>query len=123
MAPYYNAELGDNIYHESPTVMAWSPGAPGAVTGISAGFTGEVLLMCMLTIYAGAHEKVKRSHYVRRRPATERRPGTAQSRPVALRRPRAPRPLVRGRADASCPPPAPLQETFWYTHHTFILWF
>jgi len=31
--------------------------------GISAGFTGELLLMVMMIIYAAANDKVKRSHY------------------------------------------------------------
>ncbi|KAL1514521.1 hypothetical protein AB1Y20_003619 [Prymnesium parvum] len=77
-APYYNKALDDHNYARSPSVMAWDPWAPGAgPSGVSAGFTGEVLMICMLIIYGGAHEKVKRAHY----------------------------------------------ETFWYTHHTFIVWF
>jgi len=61
-APFYNAGLGQKVYDASPTVMAWDPSAPGA-NPISAGFTGELLLIVMLLIYSGAHDKVKRSHY------------------------------------------------------------
>ena len=32
-------------------------------SGISAGLTGQLLLLVMIVIYAGAHDKVKRSHY------------------------------------------------------------
>ena len=62
-APLYHAELGAHVYSASPTEMAWGPGAPGASSGLAPGFTGELLLLCMLVIYAGAHERVKRQHY------------------------------------------------------------
>ena len=43
--------------------MAWAPDATGNSAWLAAGFTGELLVLCMLVIYSGAHEKVKRSHY------------------------------------------------------------
>jgi len=54
----------------------WEPGAPGRSAfvsvpgqfplikhGISAGTTGNLLLLVMMVIYAAANDKVKRSHY------------------------------------------------------------
>ena len=64
------------MYLASPTEMAWSWTTPYPRFP-SAGFTGQLLVLTMLVIFSGAHEKVKRAHY----------------------------------------------ETFWYTHHFFILWF
>ena len=79
--------LGGDIYAASPTVMAWDPMAPGGTFFLSFGFTGQVtsissfvilfhgcdpsywlystqtLLGCMLLIYSGAHDNVKRAHY------------------------------------------------------------
>ena len=56
--------------------MAWNPGAPGRSAfvsvpgqelslqhGLSAGTTGNLLLLVMMIIYAAANDKVKRSHY------------------------------------------------------------
>ena len=70
-APYYSAILKKGIYSSSPTVMAWGTSYGGF------GLTGELLLVAMLFIYAGAHDNVKRTHY----------------------------------------------ETFWATHHFFVLFF
>ena len=43
--------------------MAWDPKAPGGDGRVAYGFTGEFLLLCMLLIYSGAHDNVKRAHY------------------------------------------------------------
>ena len=56
-APYYAQELGPAIASPSPTVMAWSPVAPGGHLDFPApGFTGQVLSIIMVVIYSGAHE-------------------------------------------------------------------
>ena len=88
-APYYNAALRAadptgalaGLYDGVPFRMAWSPRPLDKdITRISnvfgAGFTGQLLILVMVTIYSGAHDTVKRRHY----------------------------------------------ETFWYTHHFFVLW-
>ena len=39
--------------------MAWAPDAPGAgPSGVSAGFTGGLLLLAMIVIYPAAHDHV-----------------------------------------------------------------
>jgi len=81
-APYYEfvfnsvAPPGTHIYVGNPLYMGWHPDAPGRsafvsvpsqekviIHGISAGFSGQILLLVMMVIYAAANDKVKRSHY------------------------------------------------------------
>ena len=82
-APYYNKAFTDaglpHVYAKDPIIAAWSPKpteTSAFLTG-GQGFTGNLLIIVMVTIYAGAHDTVKRRHY----------------------------------------------ETFWITHHFFVLWF
>ncbi len=143
-APWYESEFtallaaagvpnadATHIYVGSSLFMAWNMGAPGRSAfvsvpkqvkvlshGISAGFTGEVLLLVMMIIYAAANDKVKRSHYEtfwcqpprRRRtaaPALRHRATPGQPRPTSL-------PHNLG------PAPAPAAR---YAHHFFVAWF
>ena len=76
-APYYEKELSANVYSASPTHMAWSPVTPLTPIFLSPGLTGQLLVLVMVVIFAGAHDTVKRRHY----------------------------------------------ETFWYSHHLFVVWF
>ena len=63
-APFYEKALGAANYDANALRMGWDPTAPGAgASGVSAGFTGQLLLIVMIIIYPAAHDKVKRSHY------------------------------------------------------------
>ena len=65
-APFYHGALAanglDGKYGEQPFEMAWHPRATGS-RFLGAGFTGNLLVLTMVTIFAGAHDTVKRRHY------------------------------------------------------------